>query len=92
MTGVQDGDLASDRPQPLGVLCNARTYPNRNSTSKVVFKKGLALSKSGLLVGAQWRATRCQLAGGCVGAWPQPHGACVGVWHKADTICGISKS
>lgn len=51
MTGGQDGDHGRDLPQPLGVFCKARTYPNRNSGVHVIFDKVLEISKSGLLFG-----------------------------------------
>ena len=51
MTGVQDGNHGRNRPQPLGAFCNARTYPNRNTGKQVLFKKGLEITKTGLLFG-----------------------------------------
>ena len=51
MSGVQGGDLGRNWPQPLGVFCNARTYPNRNSGKDVLFDKGLEVTKTGLLFG-----------------------------------------
>ena len=51
LTGVQDGDLGRNWPQPLGVFCNARTHPHRYSGGHVLFEKVLDISRSGLLMG-----------------------------------------
>ena len=40
-----------DRPQPLGVFCKARTYPNQYSGAHVIPDKVLEISKSGVLFG-----------------------------------------
>ena len=51
LTGVQGGGHVHDGPQPLGIFCKARTYPNQHSGAHVIHGKVLEISKLGVLFG-----------------------------------------
>lgn len=51
MCGTQADGHFRNGPQPLGVFCNARTFPSPYSRDCGVFNKSPEISKSGFLFG-----------------------------------------